>query len=61
MFFAINDQYARDFIRKTIKRGKAAALKRSFESKQCGEILNTIENCLKNDNEYSYVIDEYLK
>ena len=43
-FYTFNDKYVRDFIRKSIKGGRVAALNRYFESNQCEEILNTIKN-----------------
>ena len=59
-FYTFNDKYVRDFIRKSIKGGRVAALNRYFESNQCKEI-NTIKKHLKiNDNEISNIIDEYL-
>ena len=61
-FYTFNDKYVRDFIRKSIKGGKVAALNRYFESIQCEKILNIIEKHLKiNDNEISNIIDKYLK
>ena len=47
-FYTFNDKCARDFIRKSIKGGRVAALNRYFESNQCEEILNTIKKTLKN-------------
>ena len=61
-FYTFNDKYVRDFIRKSIRGGRVAALNRYLESNQCEEILNTIKKHLKiNDNEISKIIDEYLK
>ena len=61
-FYTFNDKYVRDFIRRSIKGGRVGAFNRYFESKQCEEILNTIKNHLKiNDNEISNIIDKYLK
>ena len=42
-FYTFNDKYVRNFIRKSIKGGRVAALNRHFESNQCEEILNTIK------------------
>ena len=47
-FYTFNDKYVRDFIRKSIKGGRVAALNRYFESNQCEEILNTIKKTFKN-------------
>ena len=61
-FYTSNDEYARDFLRKSIKGGRVAAFNRYFESNQCENILNTIKKHLKtNDNENSNIVDEYLK
>ena len=61
-FYTFNDKYVRDFIGKSIKGGRVAALNRYFESNQCEEILNIIKKHLKvNDNEISNIIDKYLK
>ena len=61
-FYTFNDKYVRDFIRKSIKGGRVGAFNRYFESNQFEEILNIIKKPLKiNDNEISYIIDEYLK
>ena len=61
-FYTFNNIYVRDFMRKSIKGGRVAALNRYFESNQSEEILNTIEKHLKtNDNEISNIIDKYLK
>ena len=61
-FYTFNNKYVRDFIRKSIKGGRVGAFIRYFESNQCEEILNTIKKHLKiNDNEFSNIIDEYLK
>ena len=61
-FYTFNDKYVRDFIRKSIKGGRVAALNRYFESNQCEEILNTIKKHLKiNDYEISNIIDKFLK
>ena len=46
-FYTFNDKYVRDFIRKSIKGGRVAALNRYFESKQFDEIMSTIEKHLK--------------
>ena len=43
-FYTFNDEYVREFICKSIKGGRIAALNRYFESKQCDELLNTIKN-----------------
>ena len=60
-FYTFNDKYVRDFKRKSIKGGRVGAFNRYFESNQCEEILNTIKNHLKiNDNETSNIIDKYL-
>ena len=40
-FYTFNDKYVRDFVRKSTKRGKVAALNSHLESNQCEEILNT--------------------
>ena len=42
-FHTFNDNYVRDFLRKSIKVGRVAALNRHFESAQCGEKLNIIQ------------------
>ena len=42
-FYAFNDKYVRNFIRKSIKGAGVADLNRYFESNQCEEILNIIE------------------
>ena len=61
-FYTFNDKYVRNFIRKSIKSGRVAALNRYFESNQCEEILNIIKKHLKiNDNDISNIIDKYLK
>ena len=61
-FYTFNNKYVRDFIRRSIKGGRVAALNRYFESNQCEEILNTIKKHLKiDDNEISNIIDKYLK
>ena len=61
-FYTFNDKCVRDFIRKSIKGGRVAALNRYFESNRCEEILNTIKRHLKmNVNEISKIVDEYLK
>ena len=61
-FYTFNDKYVRNFIRKSIKGGRVAALNRYFESNQCEEILNIIKKHLKlNNNEISNIVDEYLK
>ena len=61
-FYAFNDKYVRDFIRKPIKGGRVAALNRYFEPKKCEETLNTFEKHLKiNENEVSIILHEYLK
>ena len=61
-FYTFNDKYVRNFIRKSIKGGRVAALNRYFESNQCEQILDTIKIHLKiNNNEISYIIDECLK
>ena len=60
-FYTFIHKFVRDFIRKSIKGGRVAALNRYFESNQCEEILNFIKKHLKlNDNEISNLIDEYL-
>ena len=41
-FYISDDKYVRDFIRKSIKGGRVAALVRYFESNQCEELLKTI-------------------
>ena len=46
-FYTFNDKYVRNFIQKSIKGGRVAALNRYFESNQCEEILNIIEKHLK--------------
>ena len=46
-FHTFNDKYVRDFIRKSIKGGRVAALNIYFESSQSEEILNTIKNTFK--------------
>ena len=61
-FYTFNDKYVRDFIRRSIKGGRVAALFRYFESNQCEEILNTRKKHPEIiDNEISNIIDEYLK
>ena len=61
-FYLFNDKYVGSFIRKSIKGGRCGAFIRYFESNQCENILNTIKNYLKiDDNEISKIIDEYLK
>ena len=61
-FYTFNDKYVRDFIRKSIKGGRVAALNRYFESNQCEEILHIIKKHLRiNDNGISIIIDGYLK
>ena len=61
-FYTFNDEYVRDFIRKSIKGGRVRAFNRYFESNQCEEILNIIIKHLKiNNNEISNIVDEYLK
>ena len=61
-FYTFNDEYVRDFIRRSIKGGRVAAFIRYFESSQREEILNTIQKHLRiKDNEISNVIDEFLK
>ena len=61
-FYTFNDKYVRDFIRKSIKGGRVAALNRYFESNQCEEILHIIKKHLKiNDNGISIIIDGCLK
>ena len=59
-FYTFNIKYVRDFIRRSIKGGRVAALNRYFESNQCEEILNTIKKHLKKNNELSNIIDKYL-
>ena len=46
-FCTFNDKYVRDFILKSTKGGRVAALNRYFESNQCEETINTIEKPLK--------------
>ena len=58
-FYTFNDKYVREFVRKSIKGGRVAAFNRYFESNQCEERLS--KTFLKNDNEISDIIDEYLK
>ena len=61
-FYSFNDKYVRDFIRKSIKRGRCGAYNKYFESKQFDELLSTIKTHLKiNDKEISNIIDTYLK
>ena len=61
-FYFFNVRYFRDFMHKSIKGGRVAALNRYFESNQCEEILNIIKKQLKiSDNEISSILDEYLK
>ena len=61
-FYTFNGKHVRDFVRKSIKGGRVAALNRYFESNQNGEILFTIRKLLKiNDNEISNIVDVYLK
>ena len=56
-FYTFNDIYVRNFIRKSIKGGRVAALNRYFESNQCEEILKIIKKHLKiKDNEISNII-----
>ena len=60
-FYTFNGKYVRNFIRKSFKGGKIAALNRYIESNQCDEILNTIKKHLKiNNNEISNIIEKYL-
>ena len=61
-FCTFNYKYVRDFIRKSIKDSRVAALIRYFESNQCQEKINTIKKHIsKNDSEISKTVDEYLK
>ena len=61
-FYTFNDKYVHDFIRKSIKCGRVAALNGYFESNQCEKFLNTIKKLLELiDNEISKIVDEYLK
>ena len=46
-FYTFNDKYIGDFIRKSIKRGRVAALIRYSEFNLCEEILNILEKHLK--------------
>ena len=41
--YTFDDIYVRDFIRKSIKGGRVAALNRYLESNQCEELLNFIK------------------
>ena len=51
-FYTFDDNFVRDFICKSIKGERVAALTRYFESNQCDEVLDTIKKHLKiNDNE----------
>ena len=60
-FYTFNDNYVGDFIRKSTKGGRVAALSSYFESNQCEEIPNIIKKLLKiNDIEISNIIDKYL-
>ena len=57
-----NDKYVTDYIRKSVKSGRVAALNRFFESHQCEEKLNTIKKHSKiYDNEISNMVNEYLE
>ena len=61
-FYTFNDKFVRDFLRKSIKVGRVAALNRYFESNQGKEIRNNIKKHLKmKNNEFSNIIDENLK
>ena len=61
-FYTFNDKYVRDFIRKSIKGGRVAALNRYFESNQCEQFLSIIKKHLKiTDNDISNTIDKYSK
>ena len=61
-FFTFNEKYVRDFLRKSIKGGRAGAFNRYFESSHCEEILNITKKHLKiKDNEVSKIVVEYLK
>ena len=60
--YTFNDNYFRDYVRKSIKECRVAVLNRYFESKQCEEKLKIIQEVLKlNYNEFSIKVDEYLK
>ena len=60
--YTFNDKFVRDFIRRSIKGGRGAALNRYFESNRCEKILDTTKKHLKiNDNEISKIVDEQLK
>ena len=59
-FYTFDDNFVRDFICKSIKEERVAALTRYFESNQCDELLDTIKKHLK-INEKSKRVDEYLK
>ena len=61
-FYTFNNKYVRDFIRKSIKGGRVAALNSYFEPSHCEELLNTIKIPLNiNGIEISNIIDDYLK
>ena len=60
-FYTFNDKYVRDFIRRSNKGGRCAALNRFFESNQCEEFLNTVKKIKIKDNEISKTVDVLLK
>ena len=47
-FYTFNDNYVREYIRKSIKRGRVPGLNKYFESNQCGEILNIFRKTTEN-------------
>ena len=61
-FYTFNEKFVRNFVRKSIKGGKVAALNRYYESNQCEKKLNTFKKHKKmSDNEISSIVGEYLK
>ena len=56
--YTFNDENVEDFIRKSTKGGRVAASNRYLQSKQCEELLKTIEINLKIDNENLTIVDE---
>ena len=59
-FYTFNDKYVRDYIRRSIKGGRRAALNRYFKPSQCEEILNTMKKHLGiKVNEISNILGEY--
>ena len=61
-FYTFNDKNVCEFIRKSNKSGRVAALYRSFESNHYEEIPKTNKKYLKiSDSKISNIVDEYLK